>query len=1037
LCPPVRTFRSVCALLLLLSPLLLFGPAFAQTGNQGSLEGLVTDPSSAVIAGAILRATDQQRGLVFTALTNDEGLFRFPALPVGTYELDVEHPGFAKWVDKNVNVTIGAQINLSITLRVAGTSEAFVVSDAPPAVETTRSQFSSTVASNLISNLPANGRNYLDFVLLTPGVTRGSRGSFDLSFAGQRKMNLLRVDGADNDNTWFGEALGLSGSGFAPYQFSMATVEEFQVNTNAYSATLGRAGVAVINVVTKSGTNDLHGSAFWYYRDRSLNANDLVNKLSGQPKSPYHFNQFGGTLGGPVRRDRVFLFLAYDGQRSTAENLVRLNLPPGFHLSADPTTAAFQQRALDYLNPRATSWLRTFDQNIGFVKLDWRINPQHLLNGRWNGQRFTGGNLGDIGPQSPGQQGSLEHTGNSLSATDTLSISLTSSVSRSIVNSLLFAYVRSQEPGFANSPNPEANIFEGGQLVLTVGRRSVSPLEQDIDRLQTSDTVSIQHGRHLIQFGGEVLPNWITFFQTANFSGSFRFPSLGSFGRSLAAAPPSSPDLRQYTQAFSGDGSHGTSGSPDFVDYAGFVQDEWRLHPQLTLNLGVRYDLEAISKPVVRNPSPALASAGLDTSELRTDKNNFAPRLGLAWAPLHNGSLVFRAGYGLYYARTPSVLTGRAYSQNGITVQTRTLFGGTADASSIPSYPNNMCGPPDLSGAPPNCAAPPLGGAGPLLQFFSPAYVQPYTQQGSLGFQVQLAQDWVLSASYLGVKGSHLQRWQDGNLGTPESPASIGIAGTTESLSYQRFTLPRPIAGFGRILLLESSASSIYHALVLQIQRRYAHGFQLSGSYTLSKTIDDNPEPAAFNPPTTDNLLLSDATNPRADRSLGADDQRHRFVLSGVWEIRGERLHASSARMFLTGWELSGIFTAQNGLPYSGYVSGDLNNDGNTNNDRTPGLGRNTFRPPPSVSLDPRLTWNLPLTERVRLQTLAETFNVLNHGNITTVRTTQFGVSTSLFVCGIAKTPCLVPQNAGLVAFGAPTATSGPRIIQLSMKLLF
>jgi outer membrane receptor protein involved in Fe transport len=1028
----MRVSAGLRVVTVLLGSLLLAPTLLSQSGGQGCVEGVVADQSGAVILGATVLATDRQRALVFTATTNEAGLFHFPALPVGTYELQAERAGFAKWLGKDINVTIGADINLSITLQIAGTSQAFVVSDVPPAVETTRSQVSFTVESNLISNLPANGRNYLDFVLLTPGVTRGSRGSFDLSFGGQRKMNLLRVDGADNDNTFFMEALGLS-LGTVPYQFSLASVQEFQVNTNAYSAALGRAGTGVINVVTKSGTNDLHGSSFWYYRDRSLNANDLVNKLNGQPKSPYHFNQFGATLGGPLRRNRLFFFLAYDGQRSAAENLTRLNLPANFTLSVDPTTAGFQQLALDYLNPRAASWLRTFDLNVGFVKLDWRINPQHLLSGRWNRQRFTGKNL-----QDAGQQTSFEHTGNSLSATDTLSISLTSSLSNSIVNTALFAYVRSHEPGFANSANPEANIFESGQLVLTIGRRFASPGKQDIDHLQWSDTASMQRGHHLIQFGAEVLPNWITSFTTQNFSGSFRFLSLESFGRSLAAASPSSPDLRQYTQAFSGDGTHGTTVHPDFIDYSGFVQDEWRLRPQLTLNLGLRYDLQAIRKPVVRNPSPALSAAGLDTSELGANKNNFAPRLGLAWAPLNNGRLVIRAGYGLYYARTPSIITARSYFQNGITVQTRTLFGGTPDASLIPSYPNNICGPPDPSGAPPNCAALPLGGADPLLQFFSPSYVQPYTQHTSLGFQVQMTQDWLFSASYLGVKGSHLQRWQDVNLGVPETPASIGIAGTTESLPYQRFILPRPIAGFGRILLLESSASSIYHAVALEMQRRYAHGLQLLGSYTFSKTIDDNPEPIAVLPPSTDNLLLSDATNPRADRSLGVNDQRHRFVLSGVWQIRGEQLHPRSARMFLSGWELSGILTAQSGLPYSGYVSTDLNNDGNNSNDRTPGLGRNTFRLPLSVSFDPRLTWNLPLTERVHLQFLSEAFDVLNDGNITAARTTEFGLSASPLVCGgIATVPCLVPQNSGLSAFGTPTATSGPRIIQLSAKFVF
>src|SRR5712692_1012896 len=624
---------------------------FAQSADHGSIEGRVTDPSAAAVPGATLRATDQKRGVTFNTTSNADGLFRFPALPVGIYELSAEHAGFARWVERNIEVTVGSQVNREISLQLAGTSESIVVRDPAPAVETTRSQVSFTVNDRSVSDLPTNGRNYLDFVLLTPGVTRGSRGTFDLSFAGQRKMNLLRVDGADNDNTFFTEALGSGASGQAPYQFSMSVVQEFQVNTNSYSAEFGRAGAGLINVVTKSGTNEFHGQGFWYYRDRSLNANDLVNKLNSLPKSPYHFNQFGGTFGGPLVHNQLFFFLAYDGQRSILQNVVNLNLPAGFALSPDPPVAAFQKRALDYLAARASSWLRTFDQNVYFAKLDWRVNSAHLLTGRWNRQRFTGRNLEAAGPQN-----SLEHTGNSLSFTDTLALALTSSISPSVANSLLFAYVRSREPGFSNSPNPEANVFEGGQLVLTVGRSGLR--DNDVDRLQWSETVSMLRGRHALRFGGDVLPNWITFFTALNFSGSFRFPSLESFGRSLAAAPPALPDTnqRQYVQAFSGEGAHGVTTHPNFVEYGGFAQDEWRIHRRFTLNLGLRYDLQVIRKPSVRNPSPTLAGAGLDTSHLRTDYNNFAPRLGLAWAPLSSGRLVLRAGYGVFYSRTPSII---------------------------------------------------------------------------------------------------------------------------------------------------------------------------------------------------------------------------------------------------------------------------------------------------------------------------------------------------------------------------------------------
>src|SRR5262249_8075335 len=195
--------------------------------------------------------------------------------------------------------------------------------------------------------------------------------------------------------------------------------------TNSYSAEFGRAGSGVVNLVTRSGTNDLHGDAFWYYRDRALNATDLINKLNGEPKSPYHFNQFGGSLGGPIQKERTFFFLAYEGQRSTAQNVVLLNLPTGFTLSPDPSVVVFQQSALAYLTARSSSWLRTFNQDLFFAKGDWLLTSRNSLTARWNRQRFDGEGLENPG----GPQVSFEHTGASLVKTDTVVVALTSAFS--------------------------------------------------------------------------------------------------------------------------------------------------------------------------------------------------------------------------------------------------------------------------------------------------------------------------------------------------------------------------------------------------------------------------------------------------------------------------------------------------------------------------------------------------------------------------------------------------------------------------------
>jgi hypothetical protein len=302
-----------------------------------------------------------------------------------------------------------------------------------------------------------------------------------------------------------------------------------------------------------------------------------------------------------------------------------------------------------------------------------------------------------------------------------------------------------------------------------------------------------------------------------------------------------------------------------------------------------------------------------------------------------------------------------------------------------------------------------------------------------LGFELQLQKDLGVSVSYLAAKGTHLARTRDVNLGTPNRPTRIGIAGTRTILTYQKFMLPRPIVGFDRILQFESSANSIYHGLAVQVNKRFSHHFQFLASYTFGKVVDDNPNQYVAGPG-ADALMIADPSNPRTDRGAGSNDQRHRFVLSGIWELSYANRLPRAARAVLGGWQLSAILTAQSGQPYSGLVSFDLNNDGNALSDRTPGLGRNTFYLPATFSFDPRVTRTVQLTEKAQIQFAWEAFNVLNHANITGVFTTQFAVRT----CGVPAMPCaLVPQNTGPSAFGTPTATAGPRIMQLSAKFVF
>jgi len=1016
-------------LVILLTILLATSPAWSQ-GNQGTIEGILVDQSGAAVPAAKLTAANKATGIKFQTTSDSNGLFTFPTLPVGTYTLEVEHAGFVKLTEKDVALTVGARLNLTLTLAVAGQAQSVVVTSENPIVETTRSQVSSTVNDIAVENLPTNGRNFINFVLLTPGVTLDVRGG-DISFAGQRgTLNSLIVDGSDNNNTFFGQSVGRTGSGRAPYQFSEDAVQEFQVNSNAYSAELGHAGGAVINVVTKSGTNQFHGAGFEFFRDQGLNANDPINKIKGLRKSPYHFNQFGGDIGGPIVREKVFFFFDYDGQRNTLPNLVFLGVAP------PPAPDANQQTALQFLQARAASWTRTQNQNVYLGKVDWRVSSSELLSARYNAQRFVGAGFENGGPQN-----AFEHTGASDVTTDTLTGSLTSTISSRIVNVARGGYTRDNEPGQANSNNPEATIFQGGITDLVIGRNFFSPRFTNIHRGEVGDTVSLVHGRHTIRMGLNILVDRIGNFFPGNFSGAYVFNSLEGLGCNLNGGGAScfsgagNPDAKDtFVQAFAGTNTTGGTTAPNLQEYSFFAQDEWRVRTDLTLNVGLRYDLDLIAQPSVLNPSASLATAGIFTNQIHNDHANFGPRVGIAWTPFGK-KLVLRTGYGIFYGRTPAITVGTAFSNNALNVQTLT-FKPSDPVFDFPQYPNTKCGAPVAA---PSCAAPAGGAAGvPSIFVFQPNYHEPDVQQANLGLEYQIQPTMSVQINYLWVKGTHLTRTRDVNLQGPETPAVVGFLGTTQTATVNQITQPRPISGFARIEEFQSSANSIYNGLTLQVNKRFSRNYQFLASYTYGKVIDDGPDATSVVPFSSDDAkMVQDPLNLRGDRGPGVNDQRHRFVLSAIWDL-DSYAHplAHSWRYLLGGWQISGILTAQTGQPYSGLVNSDLNNDSNSRTDRTPGLGRDTFFLPSFVSLDPRITKNIPLTERVKAQLILEAYNSLNRTNYTSLSTTEFSPATG---CAGTVAICLGPPKT---PFQAPLSTQlnfspGARIVQLSAKISF
>jgi hypothetical protein len=973
-------------LFLLFFCLIIALPLLAQS-STGSVSGLLTDDSGGALPGVTVTATNTATGTSRTTVSNSAGAYSLPLLPPATYTIEASLDGFRPVRRDKVVVNIGTDANVSLSLQ-AGVAETITVTAAAPLVETERTQVSSVVNEVAIENLPTNGRNFIDFVLTTPGVVKDVRAG-DISFAGQRgTLNSLVIDGANNDNTFFGQALGRTGSGRAPYQFSQDAVKEFQVNTSAYSAEYGRAGGAVINVVTKSGTNDFDGTIFYFLRDRRYNANDYINELNGRPKSPYHFDQYGGSVGGPIVRDRHFFFLNYDAQRNEIPNPVVLGGTRAVTIRTPEDQAGY-----DELLARSGDYVRRQDQDVYLLKTDHELWSNAHLSMRYNRQEFVGVNL-----ENANLQHSVEHTGNSTVNTDTLSGVLSAAIGGGFFNELRAQWAKDREPGQANFSGPEVEVFHDSNLVVRVGQNTFSPRETTIKRWQIADTATYLLNTHTLKGGFDVSHDAILNYFPGNFAGTYRFNTLSDFAQRRP---------NRFLQAFAGPGTTGPVTNPDITEYGLFVQDEWKLMPAVTLTAGLRYDLQSIAQPEVQNSDAQLLAAGIDTADIPEDTNNIAPRLGIAWTPGSDGRTVVRAGYGIFYGRTPAIMIGTAHSNNGINVQTINFTG-----AQMPVYPNVY------SSIPTGATIPK-----PTIFAFDKDYENPQVHQGSLGLERALTNDLLVGVTYQYVKGEDLTRSADINISDPVN-TTVGVPGIGPA-PVKRYN-GRPFTNFARIIEFQSSAGSRYDGLTLDVQKRFAQNWQGRIAYTYSHVEDNKPDATAVVPGTDDAKFVSDSGDFDTDWTRGDNDVRHRLVLSGVWSLDAyaQGIETSWMRGLASGWTLSGIASYQSGQWFTPVVTGDVNNDGNAANDIAPGYSRNSLQLPSQFSLDPRVTKDI-VFGGTRLQLIAEVFNLTDRNNVSNVNRTLYAYN---------LTTNALTSNA---AFLTPSAVAGQRIMQLAAKVSF
>jgi hypothetical protein len=989
---------------LLTSLTFLSASIFAQSqATTGDIEGRVLDPAGAVIPGVTVTATNQATGFEKSVTTDDDGNYRIILLPPGSYDVKTSAPsGFRATNFTNVTVTVGGKTPLEISMALAGTENVIVdVTTEAPIVETARTSVSTTINERAIQNLPVNGRNYLDFATLTPGVIRDPTRQGDLSVGGQKgTLNSLQVDGVDNNNTFFGQAFGRTGVR-PPYQFSEESVQEFQVNQNGFSSEFGRSGGAVINVVTKSGTNEFHGGLFEFFRDEALNANTTANKTSqaqrGVPniRTSQQINQFGGRLGGPIVKNRAFFFFTYDGQRQDLTNPIDA-----------PNLGSAPASVQSILLPKIVTYPIGRDQDVYMLKGDIRINNSNQLSLRFNRQNFTGANNESTGPQSV-----LEHTGSSLATTTTFSGTLASTLTQKLVNEVRFQFARDEEPGEANSSDPEARI---GTVVtgttgtfLNIGRNNFSPRETTIRRAQIVDNVLYVTGRHNIKTGLDFNFDRILNFFPGFFNGQYTFNNYTAFQTNTPSA---------YQQAFAGTGTTGATTNPDLDDYAFYLQDDWKVTPKLTINAGVRYDLQVLAAPPVRNPDPQLINAGLDTSTQPSDTNNIAPRFGFSYS--FNDKSVLRGGYGIFYGRTTGIMLSTAHSQNAINVINVSLTQAQLTAAGL-VYPNILTTPP--TGAVPTR---------PSIYLFADDYAQPYVQQGRLGYEREVWKNTSLTVTYLFFKGVHLSRTRDINL---PAPTLVTFTDPTNGQTFQvpRFVNPRPLSNYVRVNLFESTGNSEYNALALQLQRRFSKGWQFLATYTFSKSKDDRPDQTSVVPGNAgdDAKIVFNQLNIRDDYGTADVDIPHRFVFSSVREFgRFTKTKNKFLRALLSDYTFSSITQINSGVPYTATVGADLNNDGNRFNDRAPGTVRNQFRARYFWQSDMRITRLFRLGETMRLRLIAEGFNLTNRTNVLAPNLSLYSGFTGANVFTIPT---------GTLTFGLPRTFFPSREFQLAVKFDF
>ena len=1173
-------FFSLCFLLL---PLFF---ADAQSATTGAIGGTVSDTGGALLPAATVTVKSNDTGATLTVKTNASGEYRVPELAPGTYTATFAADGFGVFQANDIAVTVGSLSAVSPVLKPGSTANSIEVTDEAPLLHTESSDISTTLDKAAIDNLPINGRRWSDFALLTPGVVSNSDGYGLLSFRGiSFLLNNNTVDGADDNQAYFSEARGRTRLSYA---ITQAAIQEFQVNTSNYSAQYGRSAGGVINTVTKSGSNQTHGELFFYDRDNDLagatNPYTLLNTFvpanddyTSMPYKPTDWRkQWGFGVGGPLLRNKLFWFYAYDQSKRNFPGTAVTHDPndsfapsnttlpagetcTGYQFTSTTLTlstegdynacaiaalfgmggnfqagSAYYQQGLAIMSSFLGTVPRTGEQVINLPKIDYQINDRNHFSVMYNRLRYSAPNgLYQPSTETEGRSG----WGDDFVKEDFGIARLSTQISNTLVNEALVQYGRDFEYTYQNPPLPNeipmANNAFGAAPGTQIGYNFESgfyaganpdlPRAADPDerRLQLLDGLTWVHGKHVAKAGLEYNKVYDYVNNLYNGNGSYSYDYSYTF-------------ISDYLNAVTGAGGPGYTqlyysysqefGNPSIEiatrEYAGYATDDWRVLPNLTLTLGLRYEYEYVPQnPYPNTGNPAIANA-LDltlaqtalpqTADRPDDRDNIAPRVGFAWNIFGNNKTTLRGGYGIYY--------GRIINSN--ILQTYLESGAPDSQISVSSLYPGHCGPAFPSLEPSFAASVGCLGATTTVAYLDPHMKNPQVHETDLAIERDLGHNTVLGITYMGSFGRELPRGVDTNfdpaatgvyaftIGSPASsttplssypissseeatfssypqPANTGYmthplggaklpfqAGKT--LSTKVFLLPvgtttyyRPDPAYGEILDIKSDVNSSYNALSVQVNHRFEHGFSLLTNYTWSHALDDNPYESTVVPTYT----ALDPTDLKLEHGNSSLDVRQRFVFAAVYQ---PETHFHGLKDYvLGGWRIAPMVQAQNGLPYTPYVSGSASawsltnptgltvpigtdgctqalatvtgaqscpvspaykglNGSGSSADRLPWIDRNTYTYPKTIVVDGRLGKNFYLDTdrfgRYRLEVFAEVFNIMNHQNITGVNNDAYAVS------GTTLTPY---ANFGQNTNANSNYTYSPRQVQIAARLHF